>query len=140
MTKPAFLHPDHLLDGARRGVLPPEDRRRLAAHLAVCSACTWEQAAVDDFAREHAGAVLDSTRLSALVEGTMVAAGLVPAHRPAPASASRRWLAAAAMAAAILAVFAASSREAPAHGGASIAVTEASLDAGALGAPSGGDS
>jgi hypothetical protein len=142
-----LLHPDHLLDRARRGSLSPEERRRLAAHQAICAACAWEQAALDDFAREADAFALDASHLATLAERTLVASGLVAGSplgrsRPRP---PRFWLAATAVAAAaVLALFflpaREASREAPFSAGASLAATEASLDAGALGAPSGGDS
>ena len=73
----AVIHPDHLLDQARCGALPPEQWQQLGAHLAACAACAWEQSATDDFAREQASLDdLDASRLDALVGGALVRAGL----------------------------------------------------------------
>jgi hypothetical protein len=148
MRKPALIHPDYLLDLARRGALPPEDWRRLGAHLAACPGCAWERAATDDFAREQAAAPdagLDPTRIGLLVDGALARAGLAaraPARGPARARTPRalgRWLAATAMVAAVAAALALPVRDASSEAP-SVAHTEASLDAGAIGAPSGGDS
>jgi hypothetical protein len=160
----ATLHPDHLIDQARQGALSPEQWQQLGAHLAACATCAWEQAATDDFARERASEDdLDGAHLDALVGGALARAGLVeakvaePAAQPVavvpappetpkppaqPVSRPRplgRWFAAAMVAAAVLAALALPSRE---GSGAEppIAVTDASLDAGAIGPPSGGDS
>lgn len=143
--KPTVLHPDHLLDRARRGALPPEGWQKLGAHLAACPACAWEQAATADFAREGAAAALDDARLGALVAGAMARAGVagVPAARLGSArsrSSLGPWLAAAAMVAAgVLVALSLPAREAT-RGEPVVATSEASLDAGAIGAPSGGDS
>jgi anti-sigma factor RsiW len=146
------IHPDHLMDQARDGALPPEQWQQLGAHLAACATCAWEQAATDDFAREQASVDdLDAARLDALVGGALVRAGLVeaktaepsaPPAPPLPVSRPRplgRWFAAAMVAAAVLGALALPSRE---GSGAEppIAVSDASLDAGAIGPPSGGDS
>jgi hypothetical protein len=160
MSKPALIHPDYLLDRARHGALPPEDWRRLGAHLAACPACAWERSATDDFAREHAAdpdGGIDPTRLALLVDGALARAGLAglasavtmggsppypPARAPVRARVPRalaRWLAATAMVAAVAAALALPVRDASSEAP-SVASTEASLDAGALGAPSGGDS
>jgi hypothetical protein len=165
MSRPATIHPDHLLDLGRRGALPPDAWRRLGAHLAACPACAWEQSATADFARERAAdpeGDLDPSRLAHLIDGALARAGIAapapvtmggdPPYPPAqPVSAPvrgrapralARWLAAAAMVAAVAAALALPARGA--RDGASeppsLASTEANLDAGALGAPSGGDS
>ncbi len=138
MKKPTLLHPEHLLDLARRGPLAPPERRHLAAHLAICDVCAWEQSATDDFARELATVEIDPSRLSALVDTTLSRAGLSSRARPS----RTRWLAASAVAAAVLGALALPSREPQrdSFNAAPLASTEASLDAGALGTPSGGDS
>jgi Putative zinc-finger len=161
VSKPAFLHPDYLVDGARRGALAPEERRRLGAHVAVCRACAWEQSATDDFARERATPGLDPARLDHLVERTLAQFGgglgglsgppieldrerpqtLAVARAPrTSAFAALRWGAAAAMVAvAIGAALALPVRGA--HDDASlVAPTDANLDAGAAGPVLGGDS
>jgi anti-sigma factor RsiW len=157
MNTLATLHPDYLLDRARRGELPPDERRRLAAHLAGCPACAWEQAAADDFSRATRAfddaEKLDPARLDALVDGALARAGVTtaaPTRAAAPHSAAgprpralaRKVAAAAMIAAAVAAVLLPSARAARdgARDTASVASTEAGLDAGAIGAPSGGDS
>ena len=71
MNKLASIHPDHLLDLARRGTLPPGERQRLGAHLAVCQPCAWEQAATDDFERERGAMEIDPAQLDRLVGGAL---------------------------------------------------------------------
>jgi hypothetical protein len=44
------LHPEDLLDRARRGVLSADEAARLRAHLAGCSACRFEHVLADDCA------------------------------------------------------------------------------------------
>jgi anti-sigma factor RsiW len=163
------IHPDYLLDGARRGALPPEDWRRLGAHLAACPECAWEKAATDDFARERAALEGDGDAASfdLLLDGALARVCLdVEPSRGSPnggldgepgrgspktsgAEANRsprslaRWLGAAAMLAAAVAALllpGAPGKRDGAHEDAPLASTEASLDAGALGTPSGGDS
>jgi anti-sigma factor RsiW len=148
----AQIHPDHLLDQARQGALPPEQWQALGAHLASCPGCAWEQATADDFAREQASfadldAGLDSARLDALVGETLARAGIVesaPAPTPAvaaPAPRRRslgRWMAAGMVAAVVFTVLALPARD-PARADPVVAVTDQSLDGGALGLPAGGD-
>jgi anti-sigma factor RsiW len=142
----ATIHPDYLLERSRRGELPPDERRRLAAHLAGCSACAWEQAAVDDFSREQGVLDPDPARLGALVDGALARAalaGAAPRRAAAHARGFGRKIAAMAMiAAAAVAVLLPGARAAreSVRDTASLASTEAGLDAGAIGAPSGGDS
>jgi hypothetical protein len=45
------LHPEDLLDRARRGEASPGDFQRLRAHLAACPACRFEHVLADDCAR-----------------------------------------------------------------------------------------
>jgi anti-sigma factor RsiW len=151
------IHPDHLLDQARDGALSPEQWQQLGAHLATCATCAWEHSATADFAREQTSQEdLDAARLDALVGGALARAGLVeaktaeakaaepsaPPAPPLPVSRPRplgRWFAAAMVAAAVLGALALPSRD---GSGAEppVAVSDASLDAGAIGPPSGGDS
>jgi hypothetical protein len=149
-TRPlAQIHPDHLLDRAREGGLPPEQWQALGAHLSTCQGCAWEQATTDDFAREQASfADLDPERLDALVGETLARAGIVedeaaPVGPEVPRPAARRpafgrWVAAGMMAAVVLAVLALPARD-PARADPAVAVTDQSLDGGALGLPAGGD-
>jgi anti-sigma factor RsiW len=148
----ATIHPDYLLERSRRGELPPDDGRRLAAHLAGCSGCAWEQAATDDFSREAGALDLDPARLGALVDGALARAALprrdVAGARGFPgaprsyAGFGRKFAALAMIAAAAVAVLLPGARAAreSVRDTASVASTEAGLDAGAIGAPSGGDS
>lgn len=143
--------------------LSPDEWQRFGAHLAACRACAWEKAATDDFAREaRAGA--DDGALLDLVEGALARAGFgAPAEivateprrsasraRPTPPPTRRaRWttalMVAAAMAAILLpggpATLDTSRDQMESDGsGSLIATSDASLDAGANGTPSGGDS
>jgi hypothetical protein len=45
------LHPEDVLDRARRGAASPEELARLRAHLAECHACRFEHVLADDCAR-----------------------------------------------------------------------------------------
>ncbi len=148
-TRPlAQIHPDHLLDRARDGALPPEQWQALGAHLSTCPGCAWEQATTDDFAREQASfGDLDPSRLDTLIGDTMARAGLAataaaPSRAvaaPAPRHRSLgRWVAAGMMAAVVAAVLALPARDA-ARADPAVAVTDQSLDGGALGLPAGGD-
>jgi anti-sigma factor RsiW len=152
----ATIHPDYLLERSRRGELPPDDRRRLAAHLAGCSVCAWEQAAADDFSREQGALDPNPARLGVLVDGVLARAALAgaPPRRETskPRGFGRKIAAVAMIAAAAVAVLLPGARAAregvrdtasiasQALREAPLASTEAGLDAGAIGAPSGGDS
>jgi hypothetical protein len=152
MMKLSTLHPDHLLDGARRGALSPEAWGQLGAHLATCRACAWEHAATNDFARAHADP--DAAQLGRLVDGALARAGLGSAPKPlvddggsatklltpVRSRSTMRWLTATAMVAAMIGaalVVALPARVTPQPTG---AACEARLDAGALGPTTGGDS
>lgn len=50
------LHPEDLLDRARRGEATPEELHRLRLHLAACAACRYEHVLADDCARAAAPA------------------------------------------------------------------------------------
>src|SRR6185503_11694297 len=61
------LHPEELLDRARRGEASPEELRRLGEHLASCTACAFERAVAHDAdlaAEPEADAVRRVTRSS----------------------------------------------------------------------------
>src|SRR6185312_10923139 len=135
-----------------RGALPPEKWQALGAHLSTCPGCAWEQATSDDFAREQASfADLDPDRLDALVGETLARAGIVEAEAinevAAAAAAPRaprgrsvgRWMAAGMVAAVVLAVLTLPSRD-TARAEPVVAVSDQSLDGGAMGLPAGGDS
>ena len=49
------LHPEELIDRARRGAISVEETARLRAHLAGCSACRFEHLLADDCARAAEG-------------------------------------------------------------------------------------
>jgi anti-sigma factor RsiW len=48
------LHPEDLLDRARRGEASPDELHRLRMHLAACAACRFEHVLADDCARAAA--------------------------------------------------------------------------------------
>jgi hypothetical protein len=58
------LHPEYLLDKHARGELTAEERERLDAHVAKCTACRFELEVRADFAEELAG---EDERISGLV-------------------------------------------------------------------------
>jgi hypothetical protein len=146
----ATVHPDNLLEGARRRALTPDEWRRLGSHLAGCRVCAWEQAATDDFAREVARP-LAQANLDDLVDGALARAGYAePTYRRrsarAPATSAGKlgpWIGAAAMIAAaafaLLLPGARGSHDAP-HDEPPAIASDSGLDAGALGIPAGGDS
>jgi membrane-bound lytic murein transglycosylase B len=144
MNKLAVIHPDHLLDQARRNTLAPDERRRLGAHLAVCGPCAWEQAATDDFAREQAVVGFDPEQLDRLVDGALSRAGILAEPRPRQKQqpASRWGLAAAALLAAAIGAAMTLPARSPGEGARvdPLASTDANLDAGAIGAGVGDDS
>jgi TolA-binding protein len=75
MTHPVDVHPEDLLDRERRGLLVPDERRRLDAHAAHCRACALERNVVFEFARERKLGRSDDDAVSRLVLGTVAAAG-----------------------------------------------------------------
>jgi len=163
MSKLAMIHPDYLLDGARRSALAPEGWQELGAHLASCRACAFEPSVAADFerARRDGARALDAGHLDRLVDGALARANLVAtepqagpnpslprsrapiprAEAPARAPTSgrpistARWVAAAAVFAAAAFALVALGSGLSAHGDPSPAPpSEAALDAGA-GAP-----
>jgi putative zinc finger protein len=58
------LHPEELLDRARRGEASPEERQRLRAHLAACPACRFEHVLAADGARAAATTAEDAQVLA----------------------------------------------------------------------------
>lgn len=71
------LHPEELLDKRARGEITPEERERLEAHLAKCTACRFESAVRDDFAEELA----EEARISVV---PLLVAGAMRAPKDAP--------------------------------------------------------
>jgi hypothetical protein len=74
MTHPVDVHPEDLLDRERRGLLVPDERRRLDAHAAHCRACALERNVVFEFARERKVGRGDDGVVSRLVLGTVAVA------------------------------------------------------------------
>lgn len=84
------VHPDELLDRARRGPLGPEDRARLDAHLASCSACAIEHRLVSDLAGEGDAEPGDDARIErALAAAMATQVAIDVTHAPASARARR---------------------------------------------------
>lgn len=69
------VHPEELLDAARRGELDASELRRLEAHVAHCTACAMERAAMADFDREMAPRDGDDAVTARLVAGVLARAG-----------------------------------------------------------------
>lgn len=82
------LHPEELLDRARRGTLAPEEQGQLDDHLARCAACRFERQLAHDFEAEAARG--GDSGLSALVSGALVAAARTPTSAPETLPAKKR--------------------------------------------------
>jgi len=54
MAMRADEHPEHLIDGALRGVLAPEEQALLNRHVAGCLACARHVSLAERFERELA--------------------------------------------------------------------------------------
>lgn len=94
------LHPEELLDRAENGLASKEERSRLEAHLASCSACRFEQALIADCKRSTAvqpgdSVVVDRIRAS-------VARTLKERRHPASIGVGRRFRARALLACAAI--------------------------------------
>jgi hypothetical protein len=63
------LHPEDLLDRARRGEASPEELQRLLTHLQACSACRFEHVLAHDCARAGAPAAEDAALLGRVQGG-----------------------------------------------------------------------
>ena len=94
---PVDMHPEDLLDRERRGMLFPDERRRLDAHAAHCSACALERNVVFEFASERRTGREDDAAVSRLILGAVaVAADTQTMRRPIDfrvpkATGLRRW-------------------------------------------------
>jgi hypothetical protein len=88
------LHPEDLLDRARRGEATPEEWQRLRAHFAACPACRFEHVLADDCARAGApseSADGDVEMLARVRRGASRAVHERAAPRATRASSSRGW-------------------------------------------------
>lgn len=83
------MHPEELIDGARRGELSAADRARLDLHVEHCASCRFELDVASDFARERAPQASDSARLSKIVGGALAGVGLPDAGRASTVEAGR---------------------------------------------------
>lgn len=87
------VHPDDLLDRARRGSLDRDGQARLDAHLAVCGACRVELQLASDFAGEADGEAGedDQARLARIIEAATARVQLhAPPAEPVAPAAPRR--------------------------------------------------
>jgi TolA-binding protein len=66
------LHPEEMLDAARRGTLGAEGEADLRAHLARCAACRLSLTLPDDLRIEGAVTGADSALLASMVGGAML--------------------------------------------------------------------
>src|SRR5690242_17863343 len=65
------LHPEEMLDAARRGTLGPKAEADLRAHLGRCAACRLSLTLPDDLRAEAAPAAGDAALLARMVRGAM---------------------------------------------------------------------
>jgi len=95
VSRAVDVHPEELLDAARRGELDESGERRLSSHLEHCAACAVEKAAAADFDAAIVAAEGDERILAAIVEGAL---GRLETEPRVVARASRRtvWMAVAA--------------------------------------------
>jgi hypothetical protein len=106
MNHPVDVHPEDLLDRERRGMLVPDERRRLDAHATHCSACALERNVVFEFANERRTGREDDAAVSRLILGAVtVASETQTMRRPIDfrvrkATGLRRWALVSAVAAA----------------------------------------
>ena len=84
------LHPEDLLDRARRGEASPEDLHRLRMHLAACAACRFEHVLADDCARAAAPSVPASEDAQLLARVRKGASRVVRARVSAARGRNRR--------------------------------------------------
>jgi hypothetical protein len=85
------LHPEELLDRARRGVASPDELHRLRVHLAACPACRYEHVLAEDCARAAAPAEAVAEDVELLARVRREASRAVHLRGRARASASRGW-------------------------------------------------
>jgi hypothetical protein len=87
------LHPEELIDRARRGEASPDELRRLNEHLASCTACSFERALARDSDREGAPEPEEIGRIAQASVSALLARST---KRSSPRSSRRLVLAAAA--------------------------------------------
>jgi hypothetical protein len=63
------LHPEELLDRARRGAASPDEWQRLRAHLVACPACRFERVLAEDSARAEVPVADDAQLLARVRRG-----------------------------------------------------------------------
>jgi hypothetical protein len=85
------LHPEELLDRARRGEASPEDLHRLRVHLAGCPACRYEHVLADDCARAAAPSQTESEDAHLLARVRREASRAVHQRGSAGARRARGW-------------------------------------------------
>jgi len=71
MVSKQDIHPEELIERARDAELSAAERSLLDAHVAGCSACAFELAAIDDFASESAPQPGDTGVLQRVAVGVM---------------------------------------------------------------------
>ena len=103
---PVDLHPEDLLDRARRGEASPEELHRLRLHLAACSACRFEHVLADDCARAAAPPVPSAEDAQLLARVRKGASRAVHQRAGAPRMRARRGAKRVVFAAAALLLFA----------------------------------
>jgi tetratricopeptide (TPR) repeat protein len=102
------LHPEDLMERARRGTLDRAAAKRLEAHLKACRICRVESAAMADFEREAAPQPGDDALLDRLVGAALDSEGACePTRAPAPRARRRAMALHAAAAVALMTLAAA---------------------------------
>jgi hypothetical protein len=67
------LHPEDLLDRVRRGQATAAERERVAAHLAICAACRFEQAVLAESLRDASPQPGDAARARTIEQAALAA-------------------------------------------------------------------
>jgi hypothetical protein len=91
MSPTSELHPEDMLDAARRGTLPATAQADLDAHLRRCPACRMQMAMTADFAAAEAAALRPERADAGMLARMVLAAARAPAP-PTRASSPGRLL------------------------------------------------
>jgi TolA-binding protein len=84
------VHPEHLIDRARRGEASEDELTRLNAHLKNCTACSFEMAAAQGFDRDAEALFKDSRAVHRVHFGTLKRLAIAADRRALSRVARRR--------------------------------------------------